>query len=854
MSTSEQKKDEDPPKPSSEREGSIQSVHVPSDSSSAPGEEALSSFGEPLHVSVSRGTARFQSIQRAYSKQPPTVAEEEAGAPAEGFDVVGWLRGKKEFHGPPFAKRFGLVFDDLDIYGTDVSNKHISSLITPFWKLIKTSYRGFGLVEFLFGGEKKLLIRKMSGEVKEGEMLLVLGRPGSGCSTLLRVLGNLRKSYTHIDGLVSYGGLSPEEVSQRFRGEVAYNQEEDVHFPTLTVRKTLDFAIHCKTLSRQVLVKREAYKKEILEVLLEIYGLTGCADTIVGSAFLRGVSGGERKRVSIAEQMACGASVSVWDGSTRGLDSSSALDYVRSLRISADLLQTSSVVTIYQASQNIYDLFDKVLVIDEGRQLYFGPADKAVEYFASIGIYKPPRQTTSDFLTGLTQLNERKVIPGWEERAPKTAEEFEDVWRNSAEYQAVKEEVLAYHSQLIQDDRGQEIREFVNQTKMGTAKSKLRRMSPYTTTFVYQLRRLVIREWEMFLGNPSQIIFLVVYNIAFAIIVGTLFIRLPKNTSSFFTRGGVLFFSLLFNTLTSLSEIPKAVTGREVVYKHKRLAMYHPAALSLSQTIVNMPFSLFQVVIFSSILYWAVGLQRTAGHFLSFILFLYAGSLCLTAFYRLIGNSSPNVDFGHTASGISLLFMILYVGYLIPPPLMHKCFKWVYWINPLAYAFKALITNELKSVRYPCDHNNLIPEGPGIGIANQVCTIAGSNPGELYVSGREYLSRGYHIYSKDEWKNFIAVVCFWVLFVLMIATVMEFVEFGNRGYTINVFKRYPPHVAQVSRENIETDEAADKFGPVPKGGPTDDQIATATTYTWKHVNYTVPVKGGERKLLDDVSG
>ncbi|KAJ2641664.1 ATP-binding cassette transporter snq2, partial [Coemansia sp. RSA 1694] len=614
-----------------------------------------------------------------------------------------------------------------------------------------------------------------------------------------------------------------------------YNQEDDMHFPTLTVRKTLEFAIQCKTPSRQVLRDPAAYRRDVLSMLLDMYGLAGCADTIVGNAFLRGVSGGERKRVSIAEQVASGAAVEVWDGSTKGLDASSALDYVRSLRINADILQKTVVATIYQASESIYQLFDKVMVIDEGRQLYFGPIGEAVGYFESIGIHKPPRQTTSDFLTGLTRLNERQVVPGWEERAPKTAEEFEQLWRQSSAFDRVTADVAAFESQITQDGRGDELREFVNRTKMGTEHEQMRRKSPYTTTFFFQLSRLMTREWEIFLGNPQQIVFRIIYNIAFAIIVGTLFIRLPANTSSFFTRGGVLFFALLFNSLTSLSEIPKAVTGRQVVYKHKALAMYHPAALSLAQTAIDMPFSLFQVVVFGSILYWATGLQRTGGHFLAFLLFLYIGCLCLTAFFRLIGNASPNVDVGHTASGVSLLFMILYVGYLIPPPTMHHYFKWIYWANPLAYGFKALLSNEYRNMVYPCAASSLAPRGDGIGIANQVCTIAGSTPGQLMVSGREYLERGFSIHTRDQWKDFVAVSSFWILFVFLVATVMEFVEYGNAGYTINVYKRRPPHIDAPSDEEKALDTAggggAGLYRAMPAGGPSDEQIAAGTTYT-----------------------
>ncbi|KAJ2761671.1 ATP-binding cassette transporter snq2, partial [Coemansia sp. BCRC 34490] len=288
--------------------------------------EKTTSFGEPLHVSVSRAATRFQSIQRTHGVGEAEEEEEGAEAPPTEFNFQTWLRSRAT-EGPPFTKRVGLVIKDLDVYGSDVSNKHIASLITPVYKLIKSSIRGFGLLQLLSaaaGSNRRQLLYKITGSVADGEMLLVLGRPGSGCSTLLRVLGNQRKTYTRIDGTVLYGGLTPREVRRHYRGEVAYNQEDDVHFPTLTVRKTLEFAIDCKIPSRQVLQNSGKYKTEFLDMLLDMYGLKACADTIVGNAFLRGVSGGERKRVSIAEQVASGASIDVWDGSTRGLDSSSA--------------------------------------------------------------------------------------------------------------------------------------------------------------------------------------------------------------------------------------------------------------------------------------------------------------------------------------------------------------------------------------------------------------------------------------------------------------------------------------------------------------------------------------------------
>lgn len=815
-------------------------------------DEPHTSFGEPLHVSVSRGTSRFRSIQRSYSLQQQDE-EMVAGTPG-GFDLTGWLSGRQQQMGPPFAKRIGLVWDDLTVWGDSVSNRHIETVVTPFYKAAKLAASGFGIKKLLNReNTNRRLLNKMSGVVEDGEMLLVLGRPGSGCSTLLRVLGNRRGTYKKIEGKVSYGGLSPEEVSKRYRGEVAYNQEDDVHFPTLTVRKTLEFAIQCKIPNKKMLKDPQGYQKEFLDSLLDMYGLSACADTVVGDAFLRGVSGGERKRVSIAEQVASGASIDVWDGSTKGLDSSSALDYVRSLRITTDVLRKSTVVTIYQASENIYRLFDKVMVIDEGRQLYFGPASEAVAYFHSIGIKKPARQTTSDFLTGVTQLNERRVREGWEDRVPKSAEEFEQLWLESAHHKQVKETVKGFEEQMERDGRGNEIREFVNQTKMG---SRFRHKSPYTTTFLYQLSRLFKREWEIALGGWGTIVFKIVFNAVFAAIVGTLFLKLPDTSAGAFTRGGLLFFSLLFNSLSAQAEIPKSITGREVVYKHKSFAMYHPAALSLAQTVVDIPFILLQVIFFSVILYWTTGLSATAAQFFVYMLYLFTGCLCLTAFFRFIGNVSPNVDVAHTLSGVSLLFMILYVGYLQPPSSMHPWFKWIYWINPLAYGFKSLMTNEFKDLKLMCTGTNLVPQVPGVDdIKYKVCTLQGSKPGNPYVLGKDYLADGYEFYTSDQWIDFVAVLCFWILFVVGIAVVMEYVEFGNTGYTINVYKRRKPAVnAITSDQQLADTEEKGMYSEMPPQGPTDQQITMGTTFTWKTIDYTVPVKGGSKKLLNQVSG
>lgn len=121
--------------------------------------------------------------------------------------------------------------------------------------------------------------------------------------------------------------------------------------------------------------------------------------TKIGNEFVRGVSGGEKKRVSIAEAMITKASVQCWDNSTRGLDASTALEYVQSLRSLTNMANISTAVALYQAGESLYDLFDKVVLIDNGKCLYYGSTEEAAAYFQGLGFIRPPRWTTADFVS-----------------------------------------------------------------------------------------------------------------------------------------------------------------------------------------------------------------------------------------------------------------------------------------------------------------------------------------------------------------------------------------------------------------------------------------------------------------------
>lgn len=233
-----------------------------------------------------------------------------------------------------------------------------------------------------------------------------------------------------------------------FRGECIYQAEVDTHFPQLSVGQTLNFAALARApRNRLPGVSRELYAKHMTEVILAVFGLSHTFNTRVGNDFVRGVSGGERKRVSIAEAALGGSPLQCWDNSTRGLDSATALEFVKTLRLSTSLAGSTAAVAIYQASQNIYDVFDKVVVLYEGRQIFFGRTDEAKAFFVDMGFHCTERATTGDFLTSLTNPAERVVRQGFEGRVPRTPQEFAIRWQQSEQRARLLQEIEQFDHQ-----------------------------------------------------------------------------------------------------------------------------------------------------------------------------------------------------------------------------------------------------------------------------------------------------------------------------------------------------------------------------------------------------------------------
>jgi ATP-binding cassette subfamily G (WHITE) protein 2 (PDR) len=260
--------------------------------------------------------------------------------------------------------------------------------------------------------------------------------------------------------------------------------------------------------------------------------------------------------------------IGTWDNSTRGLDSATALSFVNCLKLSADLLGTTHAVAIYQASQAIFDIFDRVIVLYEGREIFFGPTNMAKAYFEEMGWLCPPRQTTGDFCTSVTNHQERKPRPGFEKKVPRTPEDFETYWRTSQAYNLLHKEIEEYNNNPINALYAEKFRA----AHEASQSSKIRGRSSYRVNVLMQVKICIKRAYQRLWNDKASTLTVVLGQIIMALVVGSVFFGTGNDTNSFFARGSTLFFATLLNALIAVTEINNLYQQRPIVEKHASFA------------------------------------------------------------------------------------------------------------------------------------------------------------------------------------------------------------------------------------------------------------------------------------------
>ncbi|KAI0844484.1 ATP-binding cassette transporter [Daldinia vernicosa] len=728
-----------------------------------------------------------------------------------------------------------VVFRNLTVRGAGIGHQEAPTILTALLALAEK----VNPASYLSKEPKpsRTLLHSTSGIIRGGETLMVIGKPGSGCTTFLKTLVNLRDEYQAVDGEIWYNGRSATEMKSRHPAEMAYAGEDDIHFHSLSVGTTLRFALNARTPIDTP--NRSQQLDDDVQTLLDLFDLAHVANVPVGNDYIRGVSGGQRHRVTLAEAFCTRASVMAFDNPTRGLDSSTALRIARMLREYTIQSQCCTIVSLYQASDAIANCFDKVLVLSSGRVVYFGPTSESKQYFQDLGFECPPQTSLTDFLTSMSgNPKSRHVRCDHNGRlVPISSGDFEQRYRESKHY-------------------AQEISGFSNDT----TPSPSREVSSFQLPFYRQIYECTIRHYRIHFTDRSTWVAEAAGTVAQAMMLGTLFRDQQAVTHGIYTRSSALFFCALIMCLQATAEFGNTFAQRPILLKQRALCFYRPGAYALGQILADIPWKVI-FILYNLPIYWMVNFKREAGPFFIWFLTLWISLVSLGVMFRTIAVFTTTPTRAVLPVGILMNSLIIYTGFYINPPGMKVWLGWLRYINPIYYAFESVMLNEFVSREYQCSEEDTVPRGLDYNdTAFQVCAVQSSIPGNLTLSGRDYLETVYNFFQSNLWRDIGINAAFFVFFTICVTVGMERFK-TPAGYLSTIF--YSTGALQKKPLDTSDEEKSPGQDTDTSEAVLSQQIRTTTRepikssrhhFAWKDLCLDIQVGGKHRRLLNNVSG
>ncbi|KAI1120567.1 BcatrD protein [Nemania abortiva] len=689
------------------------------------------------------------------------------------------------------------------------------------------------------------IIQEFDGLILSGEMLLVLGNPGSGCTTTLKTLaGQTYDICLDKQSSLNYQGLSPIQMFHEFRGKGTYQAEFDIHFPTLTMRETLQLAFKARRSPNDwhqcnTIVKNDAYT----------LGLSKALDTKVGNALVPGVSGGERKRTSIAEILLGDSVFQCWDNSTRGLDSVNALDFIKTLRRRTSETGSVAIVTLYQASEEVYNLFDKVTVLHEGRQIYFGPTRKARQYFTDLGFIAPARCTTPEFLTSVTRplsLRPRTQEGVW---PPASPEKFAQAWKATAEHKALVEEIDNYNRVYPVGDH----KSLLSMRKK--LKGHVQKQSPYNISVQKQISLCINRGFLRLRHNLKVPISTIAGNFVTSLILGSMFYNMGEDTASFFGRGVLLFFTSLINTTLAAFESVALWDDRPIIEKHVQYGFYRAFTEAVASFVCDLPNKIVLTFVFNFPLYFLSNLRRTPGAFFTYYLFGLLSLLNGSVIYRSIGAMSRTLAGSQPPGAVLVMLLTIYSGFAVPFQDMRPWLQWFSYINPVYYAFEAMAINEFSGREFKC--SDFIPS-TGRDSSHFICSSTGAVAGATSVSGDDYIAAAFASKPGHLWRNLGILIALFSLFASVYLLASEFITMLPPRSDVLLFQRgHMPHL-QDSKDEEKGHNSPTNVEKLNVGEKTikHDMLGTSdsTHLMWSGLTYKIKENKNEKVILNNIDG
>ncbi|KAK9847754.1 hypothetical protein MYU51_018257 [Penicillium brevicompactum] len=728
-----------------------------------------------------------------------------------------------------------IVMNNVTVEGSGTGALPAPSMVTE-------AKSAFGLLEpitnRLHRPSTRPILRDFSAAIQPGEMILVIGKPGSGCTTFLKTLAGMWDEYHDVQGSLAVGGQPMKSVIENNPQDIVFCGESDDHFPTLTVFETLRFAVRARCGTKP----SNAEIEQRVRYLAQLVGLTKVLNTKVGDAYVRGVSGGERRRVSLAEALATCARLICLDNPTNGLDSSTALEFMEMMREWTQQSQCVTAMSVYQGSDAIVPYFDKVVVINAGRQIFYGTIQEAKSHFLNLGFECSPATTTTDFLNSMSADPEvRRVHDAYQSRAPRTPDDFQQEFQRSVHFQ--------------------ELQSAVKRANSLPAVARLTKSAQYALPLYQQIAYCTMRQVRIIQHNYSSLLVEALCIVVQSLILGTLFRNQKQNTGSLFIFASALFYSVLVPALQAMAEFRSTFDQRPLILKHKRYRLYRPMAYGFGLISVDVVWKI--LVIFWNIpLYFLTGFQMNAANFFTWFVVVYIEHLALSMFFRSVAVFSSNMYRAVLPVGIFFNMYVLYTGLYVPVPQMQVWLGWLRYLNPLYYAFESVMINEFANLSYECSLSDLVPSGPDFtDIANQVCVVVGSEPGQRLVSGMAYIKAQYGFEQANLWRNLGINIAIFIFFGLASAIGMERLK-QPAGRLATIFYRgLNPNTSSNLPGSKSSDQESGTVDldvpPMQSEAPVRSRAAIehkSRSLTWTGLSFDVKTKEGEKRLLSSLNG
>uniref|UniRef100_A0A8C6L610 ATP-binding cassette sub-family G member 2-like n=1 Tax=Nothobranchius furzeri TaxID=105023 RepID=A0A8C6L610_NOTFU len=493
-------------------------------------------------------------------------------------------------------------------------------------------------------GSEKYILKDVSGIMKPG-MNAIMGATGSGKTSLLDVIAGRKNPAGLRQGHVLVNGRL---VTSDLRLSSAYVVQDDILMGTLSVRENLMFSANLRLNPKRY---SSSDKTSRVEAVVEDLGLTDCADTKIGTEFLRGVSGGERKRCSIGMELITSPSLLFLDEPTTGLDSNTA-NCIIGLLHKLSRRGKTVIFSIHQPRYSIFKLFDHLTLMHKGEIVYAGAADHALEYFTDLGYQIEAFNNPADFFMDITngdafsakQLHKSHDLCPLAEPA---------------------------HGHKNTDNR---------------------------LICVTQMRVVCGRTVKNILRNPQTSYAQLALNIFFSLLVGLIYYQMPLTLpEALQNRSGAFFFLIINMVFGNLSAVELFINERVIFIHENSSGYYRTSVYFLSKVLADIiPNRIIPISVFSAIAYYMMGLKPAFEAFLCFILTMSLVSLAGCGLAFLVSASVSTFAMANILIALPFVFMMVFGGFLVNLNAMLSWLSWLKWISIFRYGLNALYVTEMK--------------------------------------------------------------------------------------------------------------------------------------------------------------